>query len=204
MKALFFGALLVSLVGCGSNHQQSMGLSRSDEMVSESAVTVSFDRVRAGREYPTDSQMPSDLSSKKVLVISTPKVHDGSQRIIVDQSATLSDPRAGDDYPTDSPVPDSVKGKKVLVLGVHHRFIIDIQQAKARLDFPTDGPSDLDRDFLVWVFSDHKRFALSQIFSIEKAQAGVDYLTDDSGEINPNFYIAVTVGSEGFIRNPIP
>ena len=148
--------------------------------------------------------MPSELENKKVLVVPSAKDPGGKWRIIVDSTASLSDPVAGDEYPTDSSVPASVQGKKVLVLGIYPRFIVDIQKAKAGIDFPTDGPASLDRDFLVWAFSDTKRLALNKIHAIEKAKAGIDYPTDGPAGLNRDFYVAVTVGSDGFIRNRLP
>ena len=144
--------------------------------------------------------MPDDLANKKVLLISDSKLPGGTQRIIVEKSATLSNPVAGDDYPTDTTIPASLVGKKILVLDQVNRLVINIEQAVAGIDFPTDGPADLERNFSVWAINDSKRLRLAQIYSIEKAQAGIDYPTDGPANLDRNFYVVVTVGSNELVR----
>lgn len=195
MKTIFLGLVISAVVGCGATQNSDMK-TMPDANDAAAALTIAFDQVRPGVEYPTDSGVPAALSNKKVLVISNSDAQTGNQRIVVDSEATLSDPIGGADFPTDAPVPVSLVGKKILVFG-NHRFVIDIQTAQAGVDFPTDGPGTLDRDFLVWAFSTTNRLVLSQMSAFEKAQAGVDYPTDGPAGMNRDFYVAVTVDANG-------
>ena len=200
MKKMALGLTMMAVTACGGANRSSDSFQSAKGGIK---TKVSFTSVKAGVEYPTDSPIPADLANKKVLLISNSKTPTRTTRIIVEKSATLSDPVAGDDFPTDSPVPASMIGKKILVLDRVNRLVIDIEQARSGIDFPTDGPADLGRDFLVWAFQETKRFPLMQIHSIEKAQSGIDYPTDGPADMNRNFYVVVTIGNDELVRNQL-
>ena len=104
---------------------------------------------KAGTDYPTDAPMPARLKSAKILIV------DGKRVAI-----TLEPPKAGIDYPTGKPAPSGL----VWVLGNSLRMpvanIVRIEHAVAGIDFPTDGPPKLDRNFYVVVAKDGKRTRL--------------------------------------------
>jgi hypothetical protein len=135
-----------------------------------------LDAPKAGIDYPTDAPVPKQLATAHVLVI------DAKTRIVIAAPAVLEAPKAGVDYATDLPMPDRLKSAQILVLdgkqriavvlettrsGVAWTFgnavqlpvasIARVEHAAAGIDFPTDGPPKLDRNFYVAVGKDGKR-----------------------------------------------
>ncbi|MCX6116175.1 MAG: hypothetical protein NT027_01430 [Proteobacteria bacterium] len=211
MNKIIFTMTILSLFACSNKKNDASDLlSKSRKSDKESPLYVaSIESVKAGIDYPTDSPRPEGLVGKKVLLIKSTLANNSARRIIVKDTSSISDSIAGVDYPTDSPVPAGLTGKKILVLGKgspdqEHRMVINLEKARSGVDFPTDGPGDLNRDFMVWVFGEHKRIALDSIFTIEKAVAGVDFPTDGPADLDRDFYVVTTFGSDGILRNRIP
>ena len=203
MKKTVLGLTMVALAACGRGDLSSSSRQSAQSAKGGIVTNVAFTAVEAGEEYPTDAPVPKDLVNKKVLLISYSKTPSVTKRIVVDKSASLSDPLAGEDYPTEIPVPASLTGKKILVLDSVNRLVINVEMAVAGIDFPTDGPADLKRDFLVWAIGETKRFPLDQIVAFEKSQAGIDYPTDGPADMNRNFYVVLTVENDTIVRNQL-
>jgi len=132
--------------------------------------TMSLEAPIPGVDFPTDA--PTRV--KAVLVLWEKRV------LIYDVVPGLEQARAGVDFPTDSRYPFW----KVLILGdrrlpvyiavgdkgsywrlpgdtaISVKNIAAIERARAGIDFPTDGPSDMDRDFFVLVLHDGSRVRL--------------------------------------------
>lgn len=158
-------------------------------------LEISLTQPKAGIDYPTDTAIPSWAEGKKVLVINE------YLRIFVDDATTLSNPVAGIDYPTDAKKPSKLENVKILVLDSISRLPIIIERAKAGIDFPTDGPANLDRNFLVWVLDETTRIDVRNIAEIEKAKAGIDFPTEIPAR--DFFVMVVTDGSDGYERIPL-
>jgi hypothetical protein len=211
MNNIIFTMTILSLFACSNKkNDASELLSKSRKSKIDSPLYLaSIESVKAGVDYPTDSPRPDGLNGKKVLVLKGSVANSSARRIIVNETSALSEPIAGVDYPTDSPLPEGLNGKKILVLGKgipdqEKRVVINLEKARAGVDFPTDGPGDLNRDFMVWVFGEHKRLALDSIFTIEKAVAGVDFPTDGPADLDRDFYVVTTLRSSEILRNRIP
>ena len=114
---------------------------------------VSLDPPRAGVDFPTDTAVPKELANARMLVIA------GKWRIAVSKQATLDGTRAL--------VLDSKHRVAIALTGASWTFagtlrvslanIARIEHAVAGIDFPTDGPPTLARDFYVIVQRDGKR-----------------------------------------------
>jgi len=117
------------------------------------APTVSLDPPRAGVDFPTDTAVPKELANARMLVIG------GKWRIAVNKQATLDGTRAL--------VLDGKHRVAIALTGAAWTFagsvrislanIARIEHAVAGIDFPTDGPATLARDFYVVVQRDGKR-----------------------------------------------
>ncbi len=181
MKMIMISAFAIAIIGCTNSSKQGSSSdleARRIQKASEIKITVEFDVLRAGVDYPVDSPRREPMTNKKVLVITSTSEHQNKHRIIVDDFAKLSDPLAGIDYPTDMPVPKNLIDKKILVLREDYRMIIDIQNATAGIDFPTET----HKDYLVWAFSKTNRIKLASISSIEE-------------DVGSNNFLAITIES---------
>lgn len=196
MRNVFLSVLLMAVSACGASRNASL-------QSLDSQLDLSFKPVEAGVDYPTDSPIPDSLLNKKVLVLRSPEFAPVPKRIVVDASATLADPVAGRDYPTDSIIPPGLVGKKILVLNSHYRFPVIIERPRAGRDYPSDSMPP-QPPFGVWVFSQHNRLALNDMYAIEKAKAGVDYPTDGPSNVNRDFYVVVSFSGDTTSRQRIP
>jgi len=164
------------------------------ERVDDAGKTAAYrlEKPAAGLDYATDGQLPYELTGKKILVIRA-----WNTRIAVDAKTKLSAPIAGTDYPTDSPCPDWAIDGKVLVFNDGYRLPIMIEKAQAGINYPTNGPIGLNREFAVWTFYSGTRLPIRNITGIMKAAAGVDYPTNGPMNIDRDFYVVVSVSDSG-------
>jgi hypothetical protein len=179
MKMLMISALAIAIIGCTNSSKQGSSSdleARRIQKASDVKITVEFDVLRAGVDYPVDSPRRESMTNKKVLVITSKSESQNRHRIIIDDFAKLNEPIAGLDYPTDMAIPKNLIGKKILVLREDYRIIADIQSATAGIDFPTET----HKDYLVWVFSNTNRIKLASISSIEE-------------DVGSNNFLAITV-----------
>lgn len=134
-------------------------------------TTMSLEAPIPGVDIPTDAP----TRATEVLVLWEKRI------LILDVMPTLELPRARVDFPTDSRPPLY----KILVLDRNHRYpvmigfsgeysywrlpgdqlipvqlIVAIESAKAGIDYPTDGPAGMDRNFLVMVLKNGARLKM--------------------------------------------
>jgi len=117
------------------------------------APAVSLDAPRAGVDFPTDTALPKELANARMLVIA------GKYRIAVGKQSVLDGGTAI--------VLDGKRRVAIAVTGAAWTFagglrvslanIARLEHAVAGVDFPTDGPPTLARDFYVIVQRDGKR-----------------------------------------------
>jgi hypothetical protein len=144
-----------------------------------SLTTMSVQDAVPGIDFPTDS--PTNIQSIVVLLnTDMTEIHVR----IAGEKPVLEKAKAGIDYPTDSTPPIWSGYQKVLVFAngdrLPMRLIIDqgvlklalssgsveiskismISKAEEGIDFPTDGPPNLKRDFHILILSDDSHIVL--------------------------------------------
>lgn len=131
---------------------------------------------------------------------------------VLGEKLDLVNPEAGFEYPTERPPFAHLANYNVLKIGEGVRILIDndldlhcgilsdnidfflpidVEQAIAGLDFPTDGPAHMDRDFLVWVLDNDLRVRLNDIKKITRAVAGIDFPTDGPANLDRDFRVMI-------------
>lgn len=147
-------------------------------------VQIRATQPQAGMDYPTCSPPPAWAKKSKILVIN-------SFRIGVEGLQMITFPM--DDYDYDAFMPDLswVEHAKILVLE-GRRLPVILEKAKAGIDFATDGPADMERDFIVWKFSNETRLPLRNILRIERAVPKRDFPVYRPTDFIQDFYVIVT------------
>jgi len=130
-----------------------------------------------------------------------------------DMKIDVVNPEAGFEYPTETPPFPGLDPYKVLKIGEGTRILVNntallncgyfsegsltvylpkaIERAVAGVDYPTDGPADLERDFVVWVLDSGVRIRLNSIHKIVSAVAGIDFPSDGPASLPRDFHVMV-------------